>query len=126
MEPSVAEGLGFAHFLTQTDGVGRAVLAILLMLSLASWYLILTRALANSIVQKRTDAFIKGFWQASSLAEVESALRRHPDDNAFATMVKKSLETRAHGGHENLASAGGMTEYLTRVCLLYTSPSPRD
>ncbi len=115
MGKAVADSLGFAHFLAQTDSVGRGVLAVLLLLSLASWYLIVTRTLANSLAQKRTDAFLKGFWQASSLAEVEDALRQHPNDNAFAVLVKKSLETLDHGGDESLANAGGMAEYLTRV-----------
>jgi biopolymer transport protein ExbB len=36
------QGLGFAHFLSQADGVGKGVLAVLLLLSVASWYVLLT------------------------------------------------------------------------------------
>jgi len=115
MEHVVVDGLGFAHFLTQTDGVGKAVLSVLLLLSVASWYLILTRALANLQAQHRADAFLRQFWQASSLGEVEAALHGHPADNAFAALVQKSLEALADSGKENLALAGGMTEYLTRT-----------
>ena len=39
MEQTAVNSLGFAHFLTQTDGVGQAVLGTLLLLSIASWYL---------------------------------------------------------------------------------------
>jgi biopolymer transport protein ExbB len=115
MEHVVVDGLGFAHFLTQTDGVGKAVLSVLLLLSVASWYLMLTRALANLQAQRRADAFLRQFWQASSLGEVEAALHGHPADNAFAALVQKSLEALADSGKENLALAGGMTEYLTRT-----------
>jgi biopolymer transport protein ExbB len=108
------QGLGFAHFLVQTDGVGRTVLGVLLLLSVASWYLIVTRALANILAQRRADAFLKHFWAASSLTEVEAALRAHPADNVFAALVLKSLEALADTGKENLAVAGGMGEYLTR------------
>ena len=66
MEQATVEGLGFAHFLTQTDSMGKIVLGILLVLSVASWYLILTRALANTLAQRRADAFVKQFWQAPS------------------------------------------------------------
>ena len=38
----MGSGLGFAHFLKQTDALGRTVLGLLLALSLASWYLIVT------------------------------------------------------------------------------------
>ena len=92
MESTVTEGLGFAHFLTQTDGVGKAVLGVLLLLSIASWYLIVTRAMANLLAERKAGAFLARFWQASSLSEVEAALRGQGVDNAFAALVKKSLD----------------------------------
>ncbi|TDI75738.1 MAG: MotA/TolQ/ExbB proton channel family protein, partial [Betaproteobacteria bacterium] len=55
-------GLGFAHFLTQIDGVGIGVLVLLLMLSVASWYLILTKSIANFLEGRRTETFLKRFW----------------------------------------------------------------
>ena len=67
MEQTAVNSLGFAHFLTQTDGVGQAVLGTLLLLSIASWYLIVTRALANTLAQRKADAFLQRFWLASSL-----------------------------------------------------------
>ena len=115
MEPTAAiNGLGFAHFLTQADGVGKAVLGVLLLLSIASWYLIVTRALANWLAQRRADAFVQSFWQAHSLDEM-AARRGHGADNAFAVLVDEALQAQANGGENNLAVAGGMTEYLTRV-----------
>ena len=112
------QGLGFAHFLTQTDGVGRIVLLVLLLLSLASWYLIITRALANTVAQRRADIFLKRFWQAASLADVRQLLAAHPDDNAFARLLQSAAEAAAESerqGAVSLALAGGMAEYLTRV-----------
>jgi biopolymer transport protein ExbB/TolQ len=78
MEPSAIDGLGFAHFLTQTDGVGKAVLGTLLLLSVASWYLIVTRFVANALAQRKADAFLRRFWQAASLTEVEAACAPSP------------------------------------------------
>ena len=115
MEQTVVAGLGFAHFLSQADGVGKSVLGALLLLSVASWYLIVTRALANWLAQRRADAFLRGFWQAGSLDEVAATLHGGKADNAFAELVGKSLEAMAHAGKENLAVAGGMGEYLTRT-----------
>ena len=107
-------GFGFAHFLSQTDSVGRGVLAVLLLLSCASWYLIVTRAMANWLAQRRADAFVRGFWQARSLDEA-SAMRRSDSSNAFARLVDEALQARASGTESSLAAAGGMGEYLTRV-----------
>ncbi len=115
MEQTAVEGLGFAHFLSQTDSMGKIVLGILLLLSAASWYLILTRALANTLAQRRADAFVKQFWQAPTLEQAAAALRDHPADNAFAELVQKSLDAMADSHHDSLAVAGGMGEYLTRT-----------
>jgi biopolymer transport protein ExbB len=114
MEHAAIDGLGFAHFLTQADGVGKTVLAVLLLLSIASWYLIVTRALANWLAARRTEAFVRRFWQARSLDEVAGTLNGGAD-NAFAMLVDEALKAMANGGEQNLAVAGGMGEYLTRV-----------
>ncbi|GAB1394148.1 hypothetical protein MASR1M60_23120 [Rhodocyclaceae bacterium] len=114
MEPAAIEGLGFAHFLTQADGVGKSVLAVLLLLSVASWYLIITRALANWLARQRAEAFLARFWQSHSLADVAGL----PTDNAFAILTRHATEAAAEAqrqGEANLAVAGGLSEYLTRV-----------
>jgi biopolymer transport protein ExbB len=111
-------GPGFAHFLSQTDLVGRAVLLLLLALSVASWYLIATKALANYQAGRRAAAFLQQFWAADSLQEMGVALRQQPRDNAFAELAHQALEAansnRQHG-LQKLAAAGGLGEFLTRV-----------
>jgi len=110
--------LGFAHFLAQTDMLGRIVLLLLLSLSVASWYLIVTKALANYLAGRRAEAFLKQFWAADSLQELGAALRRQPVDNAFAELAHEALEA-AHDNHQHgmqkLAAAGGPGEFLTRL-----------
>ena len=44
------DSLGFAHFLAQSDAVGRIVLLLLLALSVASWYLILAKEIGRAHV----------------------------------------------------------------------------
>ena len=61
------KGLGFSNFITQLDGVGMTVLMLLLTLSVASWYLILTKSISNFLAGRRADAFLKRFWSAGSL-----------------------------------------------------------
>lgn len=115
MEHAVVDSLGLAHFLSQTDAVGKTVLGTLLLLSIASWYLIVTRALANTLAQRRAEQFLKHFWQASSLSEVEATLRSRPVDNPFSALARKSLAALADSGKDNLSVAGGIAEYLTRT-----------
>jgi len=110
--------LGFAHFLSQTDTLGRIVLLLLLALSVASWYLIATKSLENYLAGRRAEAFLKQFWAADSLQDVSTALRQQPVDNAFAKLAHEALEA-AHnnrqGGMQKLAAAGGLGEFLIRL-----------
>ncbi|MCK9380909.1 MAG: MotA/TolQ/ExbB proton channel family protein [Sulfuritalea sp.] len=118
MESAALNHLGFAHFLSQTDGVGKAVLGTLLLLSVASWYLIVTRAIANTLAQKRAALFLADFWDAPSLQDASSALAAQPVDNAFTELAQQALQaacdSEAHAPHR-LAAAGGLGEFLTRV-----------
>jgi biopolymer transport protein ExbB len=112
------QGLGFAHFLAHADALGKAVLVVLLLMSVASWYLIVTKALRDVLERRRADAFVARFWEASSLAEVDQALRQRSADNAFAALAKSALDTHAaceKQGERKLALAGGSAEFLTRA-----------
>ena len=117
MQPAVVEGLGFAHFLAQADGVGRIVLGLLLLLSVASWYLIVTKWLANYLAQRQAAAFLARFWQGGSRSGLGQRLRAEKIDNAFARLALNAIEAaeEAAAGDDNLATAGGLAEYLTRT-----------
>ena len=111
------ESLGFAHFLSQTDAVGRSVLCLLLALSVASWYLVLTKGLANLLAGRRAAAFLRQFWDAASLDEVSTMLAQRPLDNAFAALAQQAIGA-ADGSRpalQRLAAAGVPGEFLTRV-----------
>jgi biopolymer transport protein ExbB len=110
--------LGFAHFLSQTDTLGHIVLLLLLGLSVASWYLIATKALENYLAGRRAEAFLKQFWAADSLQDVSLALRQQPVDNAFAKLAHEALEAAQNNhqdGMKKLAAAGGLGDFLTRL-----------
>jgi biopolymer transport protein ExbB len=111
------QDFGFAHFILQCDTMGKGVLALLLLLSVASWYLIVTKAVANMGARKRADAFLKLFWEAPSLQAMQSTLSASPDSNAFSDLARQALTVSSGNqrGAEKLLAAGGMSEYLTRV-----------
>lgn len=111
------QGLGFAHFISQVDAMGKIVLVLLLALSIASWYLIVTKAIANWGARKQADAFLKKFWSASSLREMQSSLNTNSTDNVFSDLARQALTVSDghQSGVEKLLVAGGTAEYLTRV-----------
>lgn len=113
----IVEGLGFAHFLTQSDGVGRLVLALLLILSVASWYLIVTKWLGNYLAQRHAEAFLKRFWQTGTRSDLLPRLRQETANDAFSRLALSAVEAaeQAQHGDDSLATAGGLAEFLTRT-----------
>ena len=112
------QAVGFAHFLAQTDGVGRTILAILLLMSIASWYLILTKALSVWMERRRSARFLEAFWGAPSIAAVLRHLEeRHPGEPFSHLTWQALIASRHHRQHvaRNLGSAGSEPEFLTRA-----------
>jgi biopolymer transport protein ExbB len=111
------QGYGFAHFISQCDAIGIGVLVLLLVLSVASWFLIVTKAIANMGARKRADSFLKQFWDATSLQEMQATLIANSGDNAFSDLARQALTVSNANQRvvEQLLAAGGISEYLTRV-----------
>ena len=114
----MAHALGLAHFVAQVDTVGKVVLVFLLMLSVASWYLIFTKGLANWLEARRAKQFLDEFWQHHTLDALSRRLKQNKPDNAFAHLANDGLtalqNASQHGVH-NLLAAGGMAEFMTRA-----------
>lgn len=113
------ESLGFSHFLSQIDHVGMSVLILLLSLSVASWYLIVTKSITNFMATQRANAFLKRFWEVDSLQELKIEMNSSStDNNAFAHLAKLAIDVTTDSqkhGLEKLAMAGGTNELLTRT-----------
>jgi biopolymer transport protein ExbB len=117
LEP--AQTLGFANFLAQTDAIGKTVLVILLAMSLASWYLIVTKALQLMRVRRRSARFLGAFWDSPSLQAVATWLEQHRPDEPFSHLARHAIVAHRHYGarhaRENkLGEAGSSGEFLTR------------
>ena len=107
-----------AHFLAQTDLVGRAMLVILLVMSVASWYLIVTKALSGWLERKRSARFLDTFWAAPSIGAVHTHLEEHHPDEPFSHLAWHAIVASRHHrqlGAKNLANAGAEAEFLTRA-----------
>jgi biopolymer transport protein ExbB len=103
MEPT--QTLGFASFLAHTDAIGKAILVILLVMSLATWYLIITKAIGLFLERRRSAGFLDAFWNAPSISAVESRLEeRHPDE-PFAHLAWHAVAARRKGSDEFLTRA---------------------
>ena len=118
MAQAAVQQLGFANFIANVDTVGKVVLFFLLMLSIASWYLIFTKSFANWLEARRAKEFLAQFWQHDSVHQLSAALQKSKPDNAFANLAAEGLAAMKNAGSyggQKLAAAGGLSEFMTRA-----------
>jgi biopolymer transport protein ExbB len=110
--------MGFGHFIFQADGLARFILFLMLGASLASWYLIVTKAASNWAAQRRSTRFLDFFWNAPSLGTVAARLEdRHPDE-PFSHLAYHGIAASHHHerhGVNRLNEAGTQGEFVTRT-----------
>jgi biopolymer transport protein ExbB len=114
--------LGLAHFLHNADGVARFVLGLMLLASVGTWYLIVTKGLQGFRMQRKSTAFLTAFWEAPNLEEVAARIRENGTTEPFSHLVHHgftAIEQQnrcANGcGCNGLINAGAPEELLTRA-----------
>jgi biopolymer transport protein ExbB len=85
---------GLMHVWSQGDWVTRTVFAALVLMSLASWIVILIKAL-DVVRAKRQAARVEGFWHSSDMAEALNKLG-DADRNPFRELAVEGREAAAH------------------------------
>jgi len=64
------EQFGFSHFITSLDALGMGVLIALLVLSIASWYIIVVKGIALYGLNRQTDRFMDRFVDADTMEKM--------------------------------------------------------
>src|SRR5262245_28675204 len=116
MEPNQA--VGIATFLSQADAVGKTAIALLLLMSVATWYLIVTKAIQLVTSRRRTARFLDRFWNSPSLQSVATHLEEHHPDEPFSHLTWHGLVAARHHqrhGENRLNEAGTTGEFITRA-----------
>ena len=108
---------GVVSFLHQSDAVAIGVLVILLVMSIASWYLIVLKAILNAKMRRRAREFLQSFWSAPSMDAVAAQLVQQEPQDPFARVAAQGVEASRHyrkSATAGLTEAGGQNEFLTR------------
>lgn len=109
---------GFTHFLAQADGVGHFILVVLLVMSVATWYLIVTKTLANRKTSREARAFQRVFWEASDMQAVADYLHKNGVADPFSHLTHHGLraaEQYRDKRGSRLIESGSADEFLTRA-----------
>jgi len=108
---------GIAAFLSQSDAVGRSALAVLLAMSLATWYLIVSKSIQAFVVGRSSARFLARFWSAPDLNTAAAQVDAHPISpfSAIAGHALRAASHHASHGAARLDEAGSAHEFLTRA-----------
>ncbi|RTK98105.1 MAG: MotA/TolQ/ExbB proton channel family protein, partial [Neisseriaceae bacterium] len=110
--------LGFAHFLAQADVVGHVLLVLLALMSVATWYLIVSKAWSNWQTRRRSREFLRHFWNAADMQQVAAHIKQNGVADPFSHLTHHGL--RAAEQHRDkrggrMIESGSADEFLTRA-----------
>jgi len=109
---------GMLYFISQSDIVGKTLFAILILMSLVSWYLIFVKSFLNWRVRRHSARFLNEFWAASSLEQVENEIATHGATEPFAHVASHAIHARNHHakyGAIKLEEKGSTGAFVTRT-----------
>lgn len=113
-----APQFGLAHLWAQADWISQAVALLLVVMSVASWYLIALKALRLMRELRNGDA-VEAFWAAPSLAEGLRALGEKAPGTSFEDLARQGAAAAEHCRHHaHRATLGGALntdEFVTRT-----------
>jgi len=109
---------GFLHFIAQSDIVGKSLFVVLLLMSLISWYLIVVKTIMRVRLKRRSGQFLREFWAASSLEQVENEIATHGANEPFSHLASHAIHARNHHakyGAMRLEEKGSTGAFVTRT-----------
>jgi biopolymer transport protein ExbB len=107
--------LGLAHYWSQGDSVSHAVACALLLMSIVSWYYILSKTWSSWRIRKSASA-LEGFWKAPTLADAIAVIKNADSENVYTPLAAQSAEAagiKSQDGSLNAAIDPG--ELITRT-----------
>jgi biopolymer transport protein ExbB len=104
--------------MSQSDAVGKTLLAILIVMSVASWAIMAVKGLTLVLRNGRSREFLNFFWNATSLDAVAGEISTHGARDPFSHLTAHATQAQAHHakyGAAKLEEAGTSGEFVTRT-----------
>jgi len=116
MTPTITnQGLGLSHYWAQGDGISHAVAYMLLLMSISSWYFILSKAWSSWRIRRSASA-LEAFWQAPTLPDAIGILKNADSENVYTPLAAQSAEAASLRTQEgSLNAAIDPSELITRT-----------
>jgi biopolymer transport protein ExbB len=84
-------GTGILHYLESSDSITHAVAYVLLAMSVASWCFLIVKGWMLGRAKRQAARAITQFWQAPTLSEGVTALRRADSERVFTPLAEAAL-----------------------------------
>lgn len=109
--------LGMLGFWAQIDTVGKLTAALLLLMSVLTWYLIVAKGWLAWRARRRGERALAAFWAAEGLEQALAQMLRAAPDSAFTTTAVEAAGAAAHHArHANgMGAALDYSEFVTRA-----------
>ena len=91
MNETLTQNLGFAHYWAQGDAVTHSVAYLLLLMSIASWYYILSKAWISWRIRKSASA-VERFWDAPTMDDAVTLLSHADTEQVYAPLATHAVE----------------------------------
>ncbi len=117
MNPPLGQ-LGLAHFWQQSDFVIHSVAIVLLVMSILSWVLIVSRLVGQLRVNRAMEQALTQFWGAADLPAALAAVERTDTSGIFAGLARAGVQAaEAHGRHaaQGIGAGVSISEFVTRA-----------
>lgn len=115
MNDSINHNLGFAHYWAQGDAITHSVAYLLLLMSVVSWYYILSKAWTSWRIRQSAEA-LEHFWDAPSMDDAIALLNHADTEHVYSPLANHAIEAinvKATG--ESLNASVDLGELVTRT-----------
>ncbi|MDC8759496.1 MotA/TolQ/ExbB proton channel family protein [Janthinobacterium fluminis] len=117
MNPTLENHFSLARYWSQGDAISHAVAYLLLLMSLVSWYLILSKGWSAWRV-RRSSAALDAFWAAPSMGDAVAALALADPEQVYAPLARHGAAHLAGGAAHSLGGEMEPAEQITRILRL--------
>jgi biopolymer transport protein ExbB len=115
MNDTINQNLGFAHYWAQGDAVTHSVAYLLLLMSVVSWYYILSKTWTSWRIRQSAEA-LEHFWDAPTMDDAITLLNHADTEHVYAPLATHAVEAvsiKSKG--QSLNASVDLGELVTRT-----------
>jgi biopolymer transport protein ExbB len=109
------ETVGIAHYWSQGDAITHVVAYLLLLMSLVSWYFIISKTWSALHVRRGAGA-LEAFWKAPTLTDAIALLQKVDRENVYSPLAihgNEAANVKAQAG--SLDASSNASDLITRA-----------